>query len=420
MLYYGSNKINSDMATIKTVLRKTKLDNNKFPIYLRVTHLRKSKFFRTPFNSTLKEWNEKTGEFNSKNDNAIQNNRVLNKFKSRVLKIINDFEIEDKDFSFKVLEHELRLIYNPLQNNFFNFFNSITQEMLDSNRIGSADVNKYTSLSLLMFNNNSSDLNFEEVDADFLYRYEVFLRSRGGTDGGIGVKMRAIRAVYNLAIARNFTKENNYPFKKYKVSKLKSKGQKRALSAADLSKITKLDYAKHPHLIYARDYFLFSYYTRGMNFADMLKLKWSDISDGRIFYTRSKTQANFSIKILEPVKLILESYKAQNLPTPYVFPILLKEKLTPMQIKYRKHKVLRRFNKDLKEIGELCGINQNLTSYVARHTFANTMRKNGSSTEIISASLGHKELSTTKAYLKELESPELDEACELLVQQITE
>lgn len=68
--------------------------------------------------------------------------------------------------------------------------------------------------------------------------------------------MRAIRAVYNLTIARNFTKESNQPFKKYKVSKLKRKGHKGAFSGSDLSKIATLDYPKHPHLIYTRVYFM--------------------------------------------------------------------------------------------------------------------------------------------------------------------
>ena len=153
--------------------------------------MRKSKFFRTPFNSSLKEWNEKTGEFNSKNDNTTQNNRVLNKYKSRVLKIINNFDINDKDFSFTALEKELTVTTNPLTNNVFNFWITVTREMIDSGRIGTAKINKETYDSLKMFNNNSVALAFEELNADFLYKYEVFLRKRGGTDGGIGVKIES-------------------------------------------------------------------------------------------------------------------------------------------------------------------------------------------------------------------------------------
>ncbi|WP_299060092.1 site-specific integrase [uncultured Polaribacter sp.] len=404
------------MPTIKIVLRKTKLTNKEYPIYLRVTHFRKSKFFRTHFNSSLKEWNGKTGEFNSKNDNTIQNNRVLTKYKSRVLKIINNFELEEKDFSFSAFEKELLIITNPLHNNFFSFFSIITSEMLDSDRTGSARVNNDTYRSLKLFNKNSVELNFEDLNVDFLYRYEVFLRKRGGTGGGIGVKMRAIRAVYNQAIKRNLTKESNYPFKVYKVSKLKGTGIKSALDLEDINKIKDLDLSEYPELINSRNYFIFSFFTRGMNFIDMLLLSDTNISKDRVKYKRSKTGVNFSIKKLEPIQQILDYYKTNKLTnTKYIFPILLKDNLTSKQIENRKDKVLTTFNKDLKEIARLCGIKENVTSYVARHSFANCMRTNGSSTEVISESLGHQELSTTKAYLKELGTSELDDACDLLL-----
>ncbi|MDW5289159.1 site-specific integrase [Formosa sp. PL04] len=402
------------MPSIKIVLRKTKLHSNKFPIYLRVTHLRKSKHFRTPFNSTIKEWNNKTGEFNSKHENSTQNNRVLNKFKSKVLKIINNFEIDDKDFSFSALEKELRLFSNPLQNDVFVFFDTIIKEMVDSGRIGTSKVNKETSNSLKKFNKGST-LAFEALNADYLYRYEVHLRKRGGTSGGIGVKMRTIRAIYNLAINRDLIKEANYPFKIYKISKLKGSSIKRALGMTDITIIETFDYSTNPHLLNARNYFIFSFYTRGMNFTDMMKLKWDNISKERIYYTRSKTNYNFSIKIIDPIKDILTYYKNSNPSTQYVFPILLKENLTPSQIDNRKHKVLKQFNTSLKEIRQLCDISHNITSYVARHSYATCMRKKGVSDEVISASLGHQELSTTKAYLKSFEDFEVDEACDLLL-----
>ena len=99
-----------------------------------------------------------------------------------------------------------------------------------------------------------------------------------------------------------------------------------------------------------------------------------------------------------------------------MFPILLKNNLKPNQIENRKHKVLKGYNKDLRQLADLCGVTNNLTSYVARHSFANYMALNGASTEIIRDSLGHQELSTTKSYLKELGSSVVDDACDLLLQ----
>lgn len=227
--------------------------------------------------------------------------------------------------------------------------------------------------------------------------------------------MRALRALYNVAIQRNMEKEEYYPFKTYKISKLKGKGVKRALSMEDVMKIVSLDLKQYPWLTNSRNYFVFSFYTRGMNFADMMRLEWKQIDDERIYYTRSKTKGTFIIKIVPPVRDILDYYKEQKRDTKYVLPILLHDNLTPSQVANRKHKVLQRYNLQLKEIAEICSINKTLSSYIARHSFANCLKQKGIATDIISESLGHQNLAVTQAYLKEQDSSILDEAVELLV-----
>ena len=227
--------------------------------------------------------------------------------------------------------------------------------------------------------------------------------------------MRSIRSVFNAAIKRGRIKEDIYPFKSYKVSKLKGKGAKKALKLDDIQKIAKLDLSKHPTLADTRNYFIFSFYTRGMNFADMATLKWSDVSDDRIYYTRSKTKRNFQIKILPPVQEILNYYKGKRNQTDYVFPILLEKDMTFSHLENRKRKILKRYNKRLKEIASLCDIDKPLSSYVARHSYANSLKQKGISTDIISESMGHQNLAITQAYLKELDNSLIDEAMEVLL-----
>lgn len=70
-----------------------------------------------------------------------------------------------------------------------------------------------------------------------------------------------------------------------------------------------------------------------MNFYNMMLLEWEDIQTDKILYTRRKTKTRFSIKILEPVREILDYYKVQQKSTKYVFPILTSDDLTPMQSK---------------------------------------------------------------------------------------
>lgn len=402
------------MATVKTVLRKTKLADGSYPISLRIYKDRQSKFFQTIFRAFPNEWNQTNGSFTSKNTNNIQNNRLLLKFKDRALKILSDLEMEKSDFTLKDFENRFRIVSNPLQQNFFYFWDEIIGEMTYSGRTGNARVNKNSFNSLKKFN-KSTRLNFKEITPSFLYKYEAFLRSRGGSDGGIGVRMRAIRAIYNFAIERRIAKEQDYPFKVYKVSKLKGKNLKKALTMEEILKIRDLDLEKNPSLLNTRNYFIFSFYTRGMNFMDMMKLEWKDTDQDKIYYTRSKTKGNFQIKIVLPVQEILSHYKQFSKGTKYVFPILLKNSLTPSQVENRKHKTLQRYNKELKEIAEICEINKPISSYVARHSFANCLKQKGVATDVISESMGHQNLAVTQAYLKEFDNSVLDDAIEILV-----
>ncbi|WP_445738365.1 phage integrase SAM-like domain-containing protein [Mariniflexile sp.] len=402
------------MSTVKTVLRKTKLADGSYPISLRVSKDRKSKFFQTIFRAFTNEWNQATGSFTTKNSNSIQNNRLLLKFKDRALKILSDLEMEKSDFTLRDFENRFRIVSNPVQQNVFYFWDEIIGELIYAGRTGNARVNKEVFASLNLFH-KSTRLNFKDITPSFLNKYEAFLRSRGGSDGGIGVRMRTIRALYNFAIERKIAKDQDYPFKIYKVSKLKGRSLKKALRMEEILQIRDFDLVKYPWYVNTRNYFIFSFYTRGMNFADMMKLEWKAIDNDKIYYTRSKTKGNFKIKILTPVREILNYYKEFAIDTKYVFPILLKNNLTPPQLENRKHKTLQRYNKELKEIAEICGIDKTLTSYVARHSFANCLKQKGIATDIISESMGHQNLAVTQAYLKEFDNSVLDEAVEILV-----
>jgi len=381
---------------------------------LRITKDRKSKYFKTLFDASENEWDSNAGKFNKRNENYIQNNRLLHKFQDRALRVIGELKIEREDFTLEDFEKRYRVDSNPVNSNVFLFWEEIIGEMIEAGRTGNARANRDTYNSLKMFN-RSTNLTFKQVTPTYLNKYEVFLRSRGGTDGGIGVRMRAIRALYNFAINRNIIKLDFYPFKAYKLSKLKGKGAKRALSFDEVQRIVKMNIEDYPTLRNTRNYFVFSFYTRGMNFTDMMKLEWNDIKGDRIFYTRSKTKGNFILKVLPPVQEILDYYQKNSKGTKYVFPLLLKENMMPTQIENRKSKTLKKYNKDLKEIARICEIDKNISSYVARHSFANCLKQKGVATDVISESMGHQNLAITQAYLKELDSSVLDEASMLLL-----
>jgi len=386
-----------------------------YPVILRVIKKRKTKKIALGFYCRKEQWDETNFQFKKTYPNYIQRNRILLKLKSKAFKIIDDYRLEGVDFTLNQFEAKFRG-KDSSKVTVIEFWQELIDDLIEAKRIGNASVHTNTLKSFYKFNSNKNLL-FRDITSETLDKYETFLRSRGCQDGGIAVRMREIRALYNSAIKKGLIDVKYYPFKEYKISKLKGKGIKRALTREEFKKIESFNTDKYPHLLNAKNYFLFSYYTRGMNFYDMLKLEWDDIQGDRILYIRSKTKGRFSIKIMKPVKNILIFYKNQNRTTPFVFPLLIKEGLTAIQINNRKNKTLKAYNKQLKEIAEILGMSKKISSYTARHSFATHLKYAGISTDVIGESLGHRDIKVTRAYLKEFEDDVLDEAMKKLLEE---
>jgi integrase len=200
---------------------------------------------------------------------------------------------------------------------------------------------------------------------------------------------------------------------------------KRAVSRDELRLLEALEPATDRHRL-AKDVFLFSFYGGGINFVDLGQLRWRDMSGEspdtghpqRLNYVRQKTGGKFSLKLLAAPAAIVAAYRPLTYATSasYVFPILdLAKHSTPAQVNNRLHKVLGQVNKDLKELGELAGIATPLTTYVARHTFATTLKMSGAATGVISQAMGHKSEAVTAVYLDSFASEMVDMAFEGLL-----
>jgi integrase len=163
---------------------------------------------------------------------------------------------------------------------------------------------------------------------------------------------------------------------------------------------------------HARNIFLFSFYNRGMNFADIAKLRISDIEQDRIYYKRSKTGKPLSVKLIDATREILSTYTVDKTGDDFVFPILKRD--TPeLQMKdlYNERKT---FNKYLNKIAEDLEIEGNLTSYVARHSWATIAKDLNVPISVISEGLGHEDIKTTQIYLDEFDTSVIDDANKLI------
>ena len=403
-------------ASIKIILKKTKLSNGTYPINLRVTISRKSKFYKTPYNVNPIFWNEKTNEFTSKYKNYLQSNRILSSLKQDASKVLDIMNEENYEFTLEIFDS----LFRPKkieQLNFIPFFEKRKSQFQESGQISSMHSYNDTISALKRFTPTIKTYPFSKIDYSFLVAFEVNLRSYGCNDGGIGVYMRNIRAVYNSAIKAKIASNETYPFKDYIISKLKASKVKKALSKQDLQLLLDYDFSSNKQNTKILYTYLFSFYCRGMNFTDIAELRWDDIDLRSFTYIRNKTKVKLNIKIPDNqhTRKILNYFKIYRpFNTEYVFPILKKdiELYEEEEEDARKSSVLNYYGKKLNEIALECGIKSKLNFYTARHTFATLSLKKGLSTVMIKQALGHKSIQTTEAYLEDFCTEELNNAFE--------
>ena len=173
-----------------------------------------------------------------------------------------------------------------------------------------------------------------------------------------------------------------------------------------IQKIKKLKLNRNTTLYRDRNIFLMSFYLQGMPFVDLAHLKVSNIVDGRVKYDRQKTDEPFDIKIPDQLLPILKTFMKGKTKDEYLLPVIKRD--TDLLI-FRDIEWARKgYNKNLKTIAQLAGIEEKLTSYVSRHSYATIADEMGIPLTAISQMLGHEKISTTQAYLDKLRKSKLD------------
>ncbi|MBS5720680.1 MAG: site-specific integrase, partial [Clostridium sp.] len=137
-------------------------------------------------------------------------------------------------------------------------------------------ASKHRSLLSRLSEFRSLNTRFDEIDLAFLRDFELFLRKEGNVNNSIATKFAIFKAAYNKALAEGLFLQKINPFAKYKVGSLWTRTRKRAITKEDIQKLVALEIAPNYRTDYAefaRDIFLFSYYTAGINFTDIATLR---------------------------------------------------------------------------------------------------------------------------------------------------
>ncbi len=255
------------------------------------------------------------------------------------------------------------------------------------------------------------DISMVRIDSGTILAYEMFLKSSGLSLNSISFYMRNLRAVYNRAAERNLTQQR-FPFKRVYTGV--DKTIKRAIPLKVIRRIKEMDLTMSPTLDFARDMFLFSFYTRGMSFIDMAYLRKRALQSGILSYRRRKTGQQLQIKWEKCMDDITRKYYTAD--SVYLLPIIAPHSTIEerRQYIYMGHNI----NRALKVIGERLGLKAPLTMYVARHAWASIAWSKNIPLSVISEGMGHNSEKTTRIYLASLNTVAVDKANSIILKSL--
>ena len=394
------------MATIKIRFRPSSVKDREGTLYYQIIHLRLVKQLYTDHHLHDDEWDSASGTvvINDRHD------RSRARYLSSVMEDIRDglmrlktivSRLDSSGKSYTVDDVSSAFVSPTTVTGVISFTRKLIEDLRKMGKKSMVRRYRLTLNSFLKFS-GEGEVAWEEFNSTLVTGYEEYLRNRGLCRNSTSFYMRNLRSIINRAVDHDYEVPRN-PFKHVYMGV--DKTVKRAVPLKTVCRIRDANLSAYPHLDFARNVFMFSFYTRGMSFVDIAFLRKGDLSNGVITYFRRKTSQQIRVRVENPTRDVMK--KLGESTTTYLLPIIENEN-TDLDGQYRN--VYHRVNRNLRKLGEMLKLDTKLTLYVARHTWASIAHHNNVPISTISKAMGHDSETTTLIYLSSIDSSAVDKA----------
>ncbi len=398
------------MASIKIVLRRNMMRKDKtFPLAIRISENYKTNYQWLGHYVLEKDWDKDLGKVKRTHPNS----QKLNNFLMKKLTRAHDIYFDSKDSitpkqvkqklkgpggsksfftlaseriknkydrgTFSVAKSELSILYNLEE--FLNHKPSLSKNTAIKNikkrrkdRVSKARKSEFSFLDGVVYFKKNKKLKFREINEAFLVKFKTFCAAYlGQKTRTITNQLIFIRTIFNVAIKEGIVDPKFYPFGGEKEKIRIGSGNKIGLTKEEVEKIEFLSIEKDSHMWHTKNVWLISFYFAGIRISDVVKLKWSDFKNGRLYYVMNKNEKPISLKVPEKAEEILSFYRiSKNENKGFVFPFLKLANINdPEDVFTKSRNATKLFNKHLKRIASQCNIDKNLSNHIARHSFGN-------------------------------------------------
>lgn len=384
---------------------RRKKANGKYPVKVKVYHRPSTerKYYPTEFEFSEDEFNS-IWNSNKPRSEVKQIKLALQEIEAKAYHTANAIE----PFNFETFEKRLFIGAKDATDAFFHYASTI-EDLKAEGRLGNASNYDLSMKSIKAFmkmeiGREPKKLNFNDITVAWLNRYEKFMLKQGKSYTTIGIYLRHLRAVFNKAIEEKDIERSIYPFGKRRYQIPAGKGEKKAFSKDELSLLYHAE-ALTPEQQKAKDFFFFSYSCNGMNVKDIAQLRYSDIEDDKLSFYRAKTintaKGNLrkvEVCLTDKPKAIIQQYGQKNTHSGQLVFDIINDRMTEEQKRSSIQAFTRFINQHLKKLAIHAGLNGDVSTYWARHSFATNAIRSGASMEFVSEALSHSNLKTTQTY----------------------
>lgn len=391
------------MTSVKVKFRPSSITGKEGTLYYQIIHQRDIKLLKTGQKIFPEEWDGKTESIRQHENNPQRTELLYHKEKAlkQGLKCLNGCIsiLNRKGTPFSV--EDIADVYKKRKDSgtLDKFMSQMICNMRKQGRVRTAETYSSTLNSFMRFRNGATT-HFDEINQETIGMYESYLKNQGVCLNTISFYMRILRAVYNRAVEQELTSQH-FPFRRVYTGI--DKTVKRSVTLKTIKCIKEM--TLHGTTDYARDMFMFSFYTRGMSFIDMAYLKKKDLKNGILTYRRKKTGQILVIKWERCMQELLDKYPTNT--TEYLLPVITKKD----QNERRQYKnALTLINRKLKLISQQAKSILSISMYVARHSWASIAKSKNIPISVISEGMGHDSETTTQIYLASLDNNVVDRA----------
>ncbi|MBK7764502.1 MAG: site-specific integrase [Bacteroidetes bacterium] len=401
------------MASVKIVLRRKKNNDGTYPLSIRITKDRESSYVYTGHHILETFWDEKNRKVKKSHPNSVRLNHLLSKKLAEAEDNLLDLEVQKNDVSSAAIKMRMK---GSKETSFFNLADNYISELKSTGKFNrfKADTSRVKSVKEFL---NGRDITFKEITVPLISRYRSWLKATGNkAEVTIVNKLKILRTLFNIAIDNGLVEHKYYPFGKNKIDMRTPMSLKIGLKPEEVKQLEGLRLVKNSPEYHAKNIWLLSFYFAGMRVSDLLRLKWADFQNDRLYYVMGKNSKTGSLKVPEKAMKILLQYKGQENNHDLIFPYLkdVVDMNDTFIVQKRISFFIEKLNASLKIIAERLELSKKLTMHIARHTFGN-ISGDKIPIQMLQKLYRHSSITTTIGYQANFIYKEADDALESVI-----